>query len=225
MRRARAEPVHTVQGTTGVARLAPTQKRSRERFAKILGCAEELLLEKGSDAFRMSDIVERAGVPFGSLYQYFPDKTAIIGTLAERYNAIGHECVHKELEAMRGAQDLHAALGRITDGFYQMYRKEPVMAAIWQATSADRALQDLDKHDCEYLAGLLRDALRPFADEDPAEIETFSKLTIVLIGAAVRYAITLDEPEAKRLLAQFKGMLPDRPASGKPAAPAPIPHD
>ena len=211
MRRARAEQVHTVQGTTGVARLAPTQKRSRERFAKILGCAEELLLEKGSDAFRMSDIVERAGVPFGSLYQYFPDKTAIIGTLAERYNAIGHECVRKELEAMHGAQDLHPALSRITDGFYQMYRKEPVMAAIWQASLADRALQDIDKHDCECLAGLLSDALRPFVDDDPNEIETFSKLTIVLIGAAVRYAITLDEPEAKRLLAQFKERLPDRP--------------
>ena len=45
------------------------------------------MAEKGSEAFRMSDIVERTGVAFGSLYQYFPDKTAIIGTLAERYNA------------------------------------------------------------------------------------------------------------------------------------------
>ena len=50
-------------------------------------CAAELMAEKGSEAFRMSDIVERSGVPFGSLYQYFPDKTAIIDTLAERYNA------------------------------------------------------------------------------------------------------------------------------------------
>jgi AcrR family transcriptional regulator len=206
-----------VQGTAGVARLAPTQKRSRERFEKILGCAEDLLLEKGSDAFRMSDIVERAGVPFGSLYQYFPDKTAIIGTLAERYNAVANECVRKELEAMRRAEDLHPALGRITDGYYEMYRKEPVMAAIWQATLADRALQDIDKHDCEYLAGLLSEALRPFVDDDPNEIEAFSRLTIVLIGAAVRYAITLDEPEAKRLLAQFNGMLPDRPVRERAA--------
>jgi AcrR family transcriptional regulator len=80
-----------------LARLVPTQQRSRERFETILECATALLAEKGSEAFRMSDVVERSGVPFGSLYQYFPDKTAIIGTLAERYNAVGRDCVRRDL--------------------------------------------------------------------------------------------------------------------------------
>ncbi|MFT4102485.1 MAG: TetR/AcrR family transcriptional regulator [Burkholderiaceae bacterium] len=200
------------------ARLEPTQKRSRERLEKILGCAEQLLLEKGSDALRMSDIVERAGVPFGSLYQYFPDKTAIIGTLAKRYNAIVNEGAGKAFEAMRSAEDLHPVLCHLTDGYYEWYRKEPVLAAIWQATLADRALQDIDRDDCEYLAGLLRDAARPFVDDEPEELETFSRLAITLIGATVRYAITLDETQAQRVLAQFKAMLPDRPGGGEKGA-------
>lgn len=210
MARTRAGQAGIEPGRTSLARLAPTQKRSRERFEKILSCAAELLLEKGSEAFRMSDIVERAQVPFGSLYQYFPDKTAIIATLAERYNAIGRECVGKELEAMRGADDLHPVLARITDGFFRMYREEPVMVAIWEATLADRRLQALDKEDREYLAGLLGEALRPFVDVSRSEIESFSGLTLTLIGAAVRHAITRDEPEARRMLAQFKAMLPER---------------
>ncbi|HET6224185.1 MAG TPA: helix-turn-helix domain-containing protein, partial [Dongiaceae bacterium] len=65
-------------GAPALARLVPTQQRSRERLEKILACAAELMAEKGSEAFRMSDVVERSGVPFGSLYQYFPDKAAII---------------------------------------------------------------------------------------------------------------------------------------------------
>src|ERR1700680_4237135 len=93
-------------GASGLARLVPTQRRSRERFERILECAAEIMAEKGSEAFRMSDIVERTGVPFGSLYQYFPDKTAIIGTLAERYNAIGHDCVRRDLSAVKRAKDL-----------------------------------------------------------------------------------------------------------------------
>src|SRR5882724_13298214 len=81
----------------GLARLVPTQQRSRERFERILESAAELMAEKGSEAFRMSDIVERSGVAFGSLYQYFPDKAAIIGTLAERHNAVGRDCVSRDL--------------------------------------------------------------------------------------------------------------------------------
>jgi AcrR family transcriptional regulator len=92
------------------------------------------MAEKGSEAFRMSDIVERTGVPFGSLYQYFPDKTAIIGTLAERYNAIGRDCVRRDLSAVKSPRDLHPALCRIVDSYYRMFIDEPVMRDIWQAT-------------------------------------------------------------------------------------------
>src|SRR3981189_1977149 len=103
---------HAEAGAQGLARLVPTQQRSRERFERILESAAEIMAEKGSEAFRMSDIVERTGVPFGSLYQYFPDKTAIIGTLAERYNAIGGHWVRCDLAPMKSAKDLHPALCR-----------------------------------------------------------------------------------------------------------------
>src|SRR6478672_1864774 len=108
----------TAADTQRITRLVPTQQRSRERFDRILACAVEVMVEKGSDAFRMSDIVERTGIAFGSLYQYFPDKTAIIGTLAERYNAIGRDCVRQELSAMTRLADLQTTLGRITDSYY-----------------------------------------------------------------------------------------------------------
>ena len=193
----------------GLARLVPTQQRSRERFERILQCAAEVMAEKGSEAFRMSDIVERTGVAFGSLYQYFPDKTAIIGTLAERYNAIGRDCVRRDLSTMTSAKDLHPALGRITDSYYQMFIDEPVMRDIWQATQADRALQKLDEEDGAYLSGLVLDALRRIAPNAPEPaLSNFSQLTMTLIAAAVRHAITLDAREARRLLALFKALLP-----------------
>jgi AcrR family transcriptional regulator len=192
-----------------LARLVPTQQRSRERFEKILECATALLAEKGSEAFRMSDVVERSGVPFGSLYQYFPDKTAIIGTLAERYNAVGRDCVRRDLAAVRTARDLHPALCRITDSYYRMFMDLPVMRDIWQATQADRALQKLDEEDGAYLAGLLRDTLRPIEPDAPAAtLASFSQLMMTLIAAAVRHAITQDAKEAARILTLFKRMLP-----------------
>jgi len=192
----------------GLARLVPTQQRSRERFEKILECAAALMAEKGSEAFRMSDVVERSGVPFGSLYQYFPDKTAIIGTLAERYNAIGRDCVRRDLAVVKNVRDLHPALCRITDSYYQMFIDEPVMRDIWQATQADRALQQLDAEDTAFLTGLLSAALERIAPDAGKPIAAFSQLMMTLIAAAVRHAITLDPAEAERFLALFKRMLP-----------------
>ena len=192
-----------------LARLIPTQQRSRERFETILECAAALMAEKGSEAFRMSEIVERSGVPFGSLYQYFPDKTAIIGTLAERYNAVGRDCVRRDLAAVRTARDLHPALCRITDSYYRMFMDVPVMRDIWQATQADRALQKLDEEDGAYLAGLLGDALRRIAPDAPtAALASFSQLMMTLIAATVRHAITQDAKNAARFLTLFKRMLP-----------------
>jgi AcrR family transcriptional regulator len=196
-------------GAQGLARLVPLQKRSRERFERILQCAADVMAEKGSEAFRMSDIVERTGIAFGSLYQYFPDKGAIIGTLAERYNAVGRDCVRRDLSAVKTVRDLHPALCRITDSYYEMFLNEPVMRDIWQATQADRALQKLDEEDVAFLSGLLSDALRRIApDQAEAALSAFSQLTMILIAAAVRHAITLPPKEARRSLALFKKMLP-----------------
>ncbi|WP_426407745.1 TetR family transcriptional regulator [Bradyrhizobium ganzhouense] len=189
--------------------LVPTQDRSRERFDRILTAATEILTEKGSDAFRMSDIVARTGIAFGSLYQYFPDKSAVIGTLAERCNAIGHDCVRRDLAEMKKLSDLHAALCRITDGYYQMFREHPVMHHIWQATQGDRTLQAIDEEDVAFLVGLLRDALTRVAPRQPAvALTVFSQLAMIQIAAAVRHAIALPPAEARRTLDLFKRMLP-----------------
>lgn len=204
------EPEAAAADAPARARLVPTQQRSRERFERILACASEVMIEKGCDAFRMSDIVERTGISFGSLYQYFPDKAAVIGTLAERYNAVGHDCVRRDLAKMKQIEDLHGTLCRITDSYYQMFVDEPLMRDIWRATQADRALQELDRADGVFLAGLLTGALRDLAPAVPdAQLAAFSELTMVLIAAAVRHAIELPPKAAHRILAMFKRTLPE----------------
>ncbi|AOJ26824.1 TetR/AcrR family transcriptional regulator [Burkholderia seminalis] len=203
------EPEAAAADAPARARLVPTQQRSRERFERILACASEVMIEKGCDAFRMSDIVERTGISFGSLYQYFPDKAAVIGTLAERYNAAGHECVRRDLATLKTLGDLHDTLARITDSYYRMFVDEPLMRDIWRATQADRALQALDRADGEFLAGLLADALGEVArDTTHAQRSAFAELMMIQIAAAVRHAITLPPKAARQILTMFKHTLP-----------------
>ncbi|WFU09395.1 TetR family transcriptional regulator [Rhizobium sp. CB3090] len=193
----------------GTPRRIPSQQRGRERVERILSVAMELIEKNGSDALRMGDIVEKAGVSFGSLYQYFPDKTAIIRVLAERFNEQGRQCVESELARVQSAADLQGALGSIIDGYYAMFRDEPVMRDIWHATQADKLLQEIDAQDMEWHSQAFLAVLhRLWPARDPEELARIARLTMQLVAAAVRYAISIEKEEGDRAIALFKAMLP-----------------
>ncbi len=60
------------------SRKQPKQARSTELVAVILDSALHVLAEEGAHRFTTTRVAERAGVSVGSLYQYFPNKAAIL---------------------------------------------------------------------------------------------------------------------------------------------------
>jgi len=60
------------------SRKQPRQARSNELVAAILEAAVQVLAEEGAQRFTTARVAERAGVSVGSLYQYFPNKAAIL---------------------------------------------------------------------------------------------------------------------------------------------------
>ena len=65
-------------------RKIPTQRRAVATCAAIVEAAARILEERDADALNTNRIAERAGVSIGTLYQYFPDKHAILVTLIRR---------------------------------------------------------------------------------------------------------------------------------------------
>jgi len=194
---------------TGQPRRIPQQKRGRERFEKILSAALELIERNGSDALKMSEIVEKAELSFGALYQYFPDKSSIIRTLAERFNEQGRACVEAELATVADAETLRQALCNIANQYYAFFRQEPVMRDIWIATQADRLLQQVDAEDMEFHAQALFSVLAKLEPErSRSELIAVARLTMQLLAAAVRYAISLDDAEGQAAIALYQRMLP-----------------
>lgn len=66
-------------------RRIPRGRKGQERVAHLLEAAAQVFAEKGYESTSTADIAERAGVAIGSLYQYFPNKSALLEALAEGY--------------------------------------------------------------------------------------------------------------------------------------------
>ena len=60
------------------SRKQPQQARSAELVAAILDAAVQVLAQEGAQRFTTARVAEKAGVSVGSLYQYFPNKAAIL---------------------------------------------------------------------------------------------------------------------------------------------------
>src|SRR6202050_562944 len=60
------------------SRKRPKQARSTDLVAAILEAAAQVLAKEGAPRFTTAQVAERAGVSVGSIYQYFPNKAAIL---------------------------------------------------------------------------------------------------------------------------------------------------
>lgn len=68
----------------GALRRRPVQRRSLERFERILDASARLLDEAGYSALTTREVARRAGVPIGTLYQFFAGKDGLVAALAAR---------------------------------------------------------------------------------------------------------------------------------------------
>lgn len=61
-----------------ISRKEPKQARSSGLVATILEAAVQVLAKEGAHRFTTARVAEKAGVSVGSVYQYFPNKAAIL---------------------------------------------------------------------------------------------------------------------------------------------------
>ncbi|CAN3128020.1 TetR/AcrR family transcriptional regulator [Mycobacterium sp. smrl_JER01] len=64
-------------------RRTPTQERSLALVRKVLEATAQVLADVGLDGMSTNKIAARAGVSIGSVYQYFPNKEALLDALVD----------------------------------------------------------------------------------------------------------------------------------------------
>lgn len=105
-------------------RKQPVQQRSAKRVEQMLAACAALIDELGYDGVTTTLIAERAGVAVGSLYQFFPDKRAVVQALTKRHLDHFTKQIEERLDWEHLEHWWHG-VDTIIDIYVEMYRSIP----------------------------------------------------------------------------------------------------
>lgn len=150
-------------------RKRPRQARAQETVAAIVEATARILEEDGHRAFSTNAVARRAGVSIGSLYQYFPDKDALIGALVAREG----DRLFEAVETAASVQPGQEAMERLIDAAVAHQFGRPELARLLDFEEArlpfDAGVRSLDKRFRRLLGEILhREDMPPQADPPAA---------------------------------------------------------
>ena len=106
-------------------RKRPRQARSRALVEAILDAAAHILAQHGREALTTNAVAVKAGVSVGSLYQYFPNRDAIIAAVAGRH---GHRVYHLVADLdLKDCVSLELAITRMAARLFAAHAIDPAL--------------------------------------------------------------------------------------------------
>ncbi|MBT2419326.1 TetR family transcriptional regulator [Streptomyces sp. ISL-22] len=188
-------------------RRTPQQARSKARLARVLQAAERVLVEEGVQALTTTRVAAEAGVSVGSLYQYLPDRDAIVDALAAGYFA-----------RLEGAMDdlVHAAaderwkdpVGVLIDAYAAIYRTEHGFRALWFGSGLTEQTRAADREHKRRMAdGIRRILLALGITRDDEALGRTCHAAVLAADALAQEAFRRDAEGDPGLLDEAKVML------------------
>ncbi|MEV4311462.1 TetR/AcrR family transcriptional regulator [Actinocrispum sp. NPDC049592] len=140
-------------GSPTPLRRKPVQQRSTKRVEQMLEACAALIEEVGYDGVTTTLIAERAGVAVGSLYQFFPDKRAVVRELTRRNLERFLRLVSERFETTP-VEHWWDAVDLAIDSYVDMHRTVPGFAKLHFGDVVDLELLDdgEGKHNNEVVA-------------------------------------------------------------------------
>lgn len=113
-----------------IPRKSASQERSRATVAAMLDATARVLTRQGYDRASTNRIAAVAGVSVGSLYQYFPNKEALVAALVARHNREILQLVREALTEV-ASLDLPAAVRAMVAAALDAHLVDPALHRIF----------------------------------------------------------------------------------------------
>jgi AcrR family transcriptional regulator len=175
-------------------RKLPRQKRSLETVDAILGATAHILSREGLERATTNAVAARAGVSIGSLYQYFPDKEALVRALNERHTREILELLQARFDEIREAP-IPDAVEAIVRAMVEVHRHDPDLHRVLvQVTPAVGGREETRRLEAA-AAGMLVAFFKARAAElRPLDFE-LSAFLLVQSVEALTHAAVLEHPD------------------------------
>src|SRR4051794_4156447 len=176
----------------GPLRRKPVQQRSAQRVERMLEACASLIEELGYDGVTTTLIAERAGVAVGSLYQFFPDKRAVVQALTlrnlERFMAtVVQRFDSVELEHWWDAVD------SMFDVYVEMHRTVPAFSRLHFGDVVDTRLLDDGKDNNAVIAEGLAALISERFGRSMAELQLPVAVAIEAADGVLKFAFRRNE--------------------------------
>jgi AcrR family transcriptional regulator len=106
-------------------RNVPKQARSEATVEVILEAAAQVFERHGYAAGTTNRIAERAGVSIGSIYQYFPNKDAILVALVRRHIDEGMAALGPQLARLEAGSSFDEVLSELVEAMVALHALAP----------------------------------------------------------------------------------------------------
>jgi AcrR family transcriptional regulator len=183
------------------------QARSRERLRRVLEAADRVLAHEGAGAFTTNRIAAVAGIPVGSVYRFFPDKTAVAEALA-----VAHWGDLADLVAAAAEEDERSPLpdpaGDVLETLAAGFRARPGFLALWYSGLRTEAVRDATRPIRLSVAASVERLLAVhWPDTDPDRRATVARMLVITGDGLLREAFRTDPDGDPLLLAESRAML------------------
>jgi AcrR family transcriptional regulator len=150
-------------------RKSPVQARSTASVDAILQATIQVLLSVGKERLTTTRVALRAGVSVGTLYQYFPNKSALLQAVLRRHLDQVAEAVERVSREQRGNTPHQMAAGLIT-AFLNAKMKDLKASVALYSVSSDvdgaRIVQQMSIRSNKAIVAMLATAREPIT-KDP----------------------------------------------------------
>lgn len=184
-------------GTELAPRRMPSQERSRKRFNAILDAFAALLVERGFDGLTTHMVAERAGVPVGTLYQFFPNKFALAAALSRRYAEGFEGFTQAELEARRPLPELGTVLDGLVNAVAPMLFADEAVIRLWAITQVVPELAEVRNEANFVTLRICRAIIAPYLPHLPKSQQDVVSLTVSRLVYALLFAACQEREERR----------------------------